>query len=186
MENRLFREYQFKFYLNAGHSISFNGQQGETHPHTWEFLIDILIQRENFVEYHVYEKAIEQFFAKYQDQKLNDLEPFDTVIPTLENIVDCFGQEIRQIIDGMGGLLRRIEGSETPTRSYMISYENDGVYLENLKKYSMESISGILDSILDTMIDEGAAYNEEGMQTHTRITGVCTFDLPGHDGSISQ
>lgn len=185
MEDRLFREYQFKFYLNAGHSISFNGQQGETHPHTWEFLIDILIQREKFVEYNVYEKAVELFFQQYQDAKLNDIEPFDTVVPTLENMVDCFGQKIRQIIDDMGGVLRRIEGSETPTRSYSISYENDSVYLESIEKYSKESISVILDSLLDSMIQEGV-FHEEGNKNNHSVTGVCTFDLHSNGGGLLQ
>ena len=153
MENRLFREYQYKFYLNAGHSISFHGQQGETHPHTWEFLIDLLIRRENFVEYNVYEKAIDVFFEQYQNTVLNNIAPFDTIIPTLENIVDYFGREIRHIIAEKGGILRRLEGSETPTRSYTISYENEEGYLESIEEHSMESISEILDSVLDYMIE---------------------------------
>lgn len=185
MENRLFREYQFKFYLNAGHSVSFNGQQGETHPHTWEFLVDILIQREKFVEYNVYEKAIELFFDKYQNIKLNDVEPFDTIVPTLENIVDCFGQKIRHIIDDMDGVLRKIEGSETPTRSYTISYENDATYLESLEQYSKESISGILDSILDSMVQEGVTH-EKNNQDNNRITGVCSFNLHSNANGILQ
>lgn len=183
MENRLFREYQFKFYLNAAHSVSFNGQKGEVHPHTWEFLIDILIKRENFVEYNVYEKEIEAFFNIYQNRVLNDIEPFDITIPTLENIVDCFGEKIRQRIDEMDGLLRKIEGSETPTRSYTISYENDNAYLESIKKYSKDSISEILDMVLDFMIQEGVAH-EESNQDKRRLTGVCTFDLSGSDRSL--
>lgn len=153
MDNKLFREYQFKFYLNAGHSISFQGQKGETHPHTWEFLIVILIRRENFREYHVYEKAIETYFAKYQNSVLNDIEPFDTIIPTLENIVDNFGQSIRQIIRNMEGILCRIEGSETPTRRYNITYEEEPEYLEEIEQFSEKSVSEILDLLLDAMLE---------------------------------
>ncbi len=160
MDNKLFREYQFKFYLNAGHSISFGGQKGETHPHTWEFLIVILIQRENLREYHVYEKAIETFFAKYQNGVLNDIEPFDMIIPTLENIVDCFGDNIRKIIKEMDGVLCRIEGSETPTRRYNITYEDDPGYLEEIDQCSKESVLEVLDRMLDSLIEEGVLYEE--------------------------
>lgn len=153
MDNKLFREYQFKFYLNAGHSISFQGQKGETHPHTWEFLIVILIRRENFREYHVYEKAIETFIAKYQNSVLNDIEPFDTIIPTLENIVDNFGQSIRQIVRNMEGVLCRIEGSETPTRRYNITYDEEPEYLEEIEQFSEKSVSEILDLLLDAMLE---------------------------------
>lgn len=153
MDNKLFREYQFKFYLNAGHSISLQGQKGETHPHTWEFLVVILIRRENFREYHIYEKAIETYFAKYQNSVLNDIEPFDTIVPTLENIVDFFGQSIRRIIRGLEGILCRIEGSETPTRRYSITYEEESDYLEEIERFSEKSVSEILDLLLDAMLE---------------------------------
>lgn len=35
MTNTTFREYKFKFYLNANHFIVINGKEGEVHPHTW-------------------------------------------------------------------------------------------------------------------------------------------------------
>ena len=152
MDNKLFREYQFKFYLNAGHSISFQGQKGETHPHTWEFLIEILIRRENYREYHVFEKVIETYFAKYQNSVLNDIEPFDTIVPTLENIVECFGQEIRKIIASQEGILCRIEGSKTPTRRYNVTYEEEPEYLEEIEQFSEKSVSEILDLLLDEML----------------------------------
>ena len=43
MALQLNRTYRFKFYLNANHYIIINGVEGETHPHTWEFTIDIMI-----------------------------------------------------------------------------------------------------------------------------------------------
>ena len=50
-ENRLFREYRLKFYLNANHFVIINNKKGETHPHTWEFTLNILVGRESFVEF---------------------------------------------------------------------------------------------------------------------------------------
>ncbi len=184
MDNKLFREYQFKFYLNAGHSISFDGQKGETHPHTWEFLIVILIQRENLREYHVYEKAIENFFAKYQNSVLNDIEPFDMIIPTLENIVDCFGDNIRKIIKEIDGILCRIEGSETPTRRYNITYEDDPGYLEEVDQCSKESVLEVLDRILDSLIEEGVLY-EENDADNNNYAGISAADRNGHGIGIS-
>ena len=43
MTNTTFREYKFKFYLNANHFIVINGKEGEVHPHTWEFMVDVLM-----------------------------------------------------------------------------------------------------------------------------------------------
>ena len=42
MATRLYREYKFKFYLNANHYIIINGKNGQTHPHTWEFVFYIM------------------------------------------------------------------------------------------------------------------------------------------------
>ena len=44
------REYRFKFYLNASHYVIFNNKKGQVHPHTWEFQVDILIDRSKYME----------------------------------------------------------------------------------------------------------------------------------------
>lgn len=31
--------YKFKFYINARHSVNFDGNQSDIHPHTWETVI---------------------------------------------------------------------------------------------------------------------------------------------------
>ena len=45
MDNKLFREYQFKFYLNANHFIIIDGKEGQRHPHTWEIMIQIRMEK---------------------------------------------------------------------------------------------------------------------------------------------
>ena len=41
-----FRQYKFKFYLNARHGIYKNGLMGEIHPHTWEIVINVVKGRD--------------------------------------------------------------------------------------------------------------------------------------------
>ena len=154
MDNKLSCEYRFKFYINASHSIIINGRQGEVHPHTWEMMLNILVERTDFMEFNVYEQVAQDFFAQYQDCTLNDKEPFDTLVPTLENIVDYFGEEIRKRMGEVGGILMRIEGSETPTRSYVVSYTSQNEYMEDVKHRSRESLSRVLDDMLDRVLDE--------------------------------
>lgn len=153
MEKKLFSQYRFKFYLNASHSIIINGRQGEAHPHTWEMILDILVNRDEFQEFNVYEKEIEKFFSQYQDSTLNTLEPFDVIVPTLENIVDYFGDKLRILIREMGGELMRFEGSETPTRSYILSYVNENDYLYNVEKQRKESLENVIDAMLDYVLE---------------------------------
>ncbi len=154
MRTSVFREYRFKFYLNSRHSILIDGHQGAIHPHTWEFDLKILLQREGFVEFNVFEKAINLCFEKYQNQILNDVKPFDTIMPTLENMVDYFGEELRPIIRAVGGELMEVEGSETPTRSYIISFENEGTYMESVEVNTHKTVSRIMDKMLDDVENE--------------------------------
>lgn len=148
MRNRLLCKYKFKFYLNASHYIIINGKQGEAHPHTWEFILDVILPNSEFVQFSVYERTIESFFATYQNQTINDLAPFDAIIPTLENMVEYFGDAIRERIQAVGGQLEQIEGSETPTRSYVISYDQDEVFLTGAEQSAQAALSDVLDQAL--------------------------------------
>lgn len=120
------RIYQFKFYLNASHYVVFDGKRGETHPHTWEFTVKIKLLKEELVPFNVYERAIEQIFAPYQNKTVNGVAPFDTIVPSLESLVEVFGERLRDVVADLDAALVEFEGSETPTRSYLLNYEDDG------------------------------------------------------------
>ena len=109
---RLNREYRIKFYLNARHFIIIDGHKGETHPHTWEMVLDIRFGRSSFVEFRTFERGISDYLSKYQNRTMNDIAPFDSVLPTLENIVDVFAEDFYTIIHDIGGVLTRIEASD--------------------------------------------------------------------------
>ena len=68
--------------------------------------------------------------------------------------MDYFGEEIRKRMGEVGGILMRIEGSETPTRSYVVSYTSQNEYMEDVKHQSRESLSRVLDDMLDRVLDE--------------------------------
>lgn len=145
---RLYREYQLKFYLNARHYIVIDGKAGETHPHTWEFSLNIRIGRGAFTPFMTFEQRINQFLAPYQNQDLNGIPPFGEILPTLENMVDYFAGEFDRIICEIGGSLRRVEASETPSRSYILNVRretgDEGAGSGNMSK--------LVDSILDNIL----------------------------------
>ena len=153
MDSTLFREYKFKFYLNASHSIIINGKQGEVHPHTWEIGLDILVQRNAFTEFNEYEKVAHEFFDTYQDKVLNEVKPFDTLMPTLENIVDYFGEELSHRMKEVGGTLMRIEGGETPTRSYVVSYLRDENFITSVGEDTQKALDHAIDDLLDRVLE---------------------------------
>ena len=150
MNTILYREYKFKFYLNANHYILIQGKPGEAHPHTWEFAFDIIMNNEGFVQFNEYEKAIDAYFDKYQNRVMNDFAPFDTMNPTLENMSEIFIMEIQQIIDRLGGILVKMESSETPTRSYVLSFEKGKSFIDHL----MTEQEGKIEEIVSTLVDQ--------------------------------
>ena len=119
------RVYRFKSYLNASHYVSFDGKRGETHPHTWQFSAKIQVGSGELRPFADYEQAIDQVFAPYQNHVVNECEPFDAIVPTLESLVEVLGQKVAAVVERMGARLLEFEGAETPARSYLLSYAPD-------------------------------------------------------------
>lgn len=116
----MYNQYKYKFYLNANHSIVIDDRVGEIHPHTWEIVMDALKVVEGFVQFSEVENTVEGFLSKYQDKYINDVDPFDTVNPTLENLCEYINIALGELLLEKGWLILRIEMSETPARSYII------------------------------------------------------------------
>lgn len=123
MSHEVRRVYCFKSYLNASHYVSFDGRRGEVHPHTWQFSAKVAVagaaEPRPFADY---ERAIEAVFEPYQNHVVNECEPFDAIVPTLESLTEVLGEKVRAVAAGMGARLVEFEGSETPARSYLLAY----------------------------------------------------------------
>ena len=152
-EKKLYREYRLKSYLNMNHYIIINGKQGQTHPHTWEFVITIIVSGDAFVEFRTFEDLIENYLDKYQNQVLNTIEPFDAINPTIENVTDHFYEELKGMLHENGGELVSMEGSETPTRSYIVSRRNEPEFIEQIRRRQTEQISGVIRYVVGQIVD---------------------------------
>ncbi len=150
---KLYREYKIKFYLNMRHYIIINGKKGETHPHTWEFALNIQFGRSSFVEFNTFERGIAEYLSKYQNKVLNEEAPFDSMLPTLENVTDYFSEEFYRIIYKIGGIMTRLEASETPTRSYIVSLEGNEENLTMAADTDKQVLSDVIDAVLDEIVE---------------------------------
>lgn len=149
MAANIYREYKFKFYLNANHYIYIEGKAGQLHPHTWEFEISILCGHEKFVEFAFYEKIVDTYLEKYQNKIINELEPFDRIMPTLENITEHFAEDLRGQIQRAGGELIMLECSETPTRRYVVGFQDDLRFIHKMEKNSKERMNEIISGLVE-------------------------------------
>ena len=124
----MLRYYRIKAYLNASHFVVFDGKKGDVHPHTWEFVATVYTTGDDIIKFTEPEKQIMKVFESYQNQIMNEHEPFNAIIPSLENITEYFAKEIAQAVAPMNYHLRRFEGSETPVRTYGVRFpEAEGV-----------------------------------------------------------
>lgn len=153
MALRFYREYCLKFYLNARHYLIIDGKKGDVHPHTWEFAIIIRFGRGDFVEFNTFEKGIEDYLSEFQNKVLNEIKPFDTILPTIENVADYFAKDFYEIIKNIGGVLVSLEASETPTRSYRLNLEEQQEFVTKNDKTHDEMLSEVVDSVLDNILN---------------------------------
>lgn len=116
-----YRVYRYKFYLDANHFIyTPAGTPGMIHPHTWEFTVELKNKNGDFVMFHEIEALINEVLKPFQNICLNEVEPFNQKVPTLENIGEHFKEIIRQKMELMNWELLQMEISETPSRSYIL------------------------------------------------------------------
>lgn len=125
-------QYKIKAYLNATHSIYIEGIAGQRHPHTWEMIVTVINGAGNdFLPFHEVEEVLEDMLKPYQDKYLNEVQPFVTINPTLENICEKFKEKLVKLFHPRDWILLKIELSETPTRSYFIDL------VEELNEFSI-------------------------------------------------
>ena len=85
---------------------------------------------------------------------MNDFEPFDTVIPTLENMSEKFVMDIRDLVERDGAKLMRMESSETPTRSYIISFAEEEEMKESLSNRRKDSLEQEIDAVVAKILEK--------------------------------
>ena len=135
----MLRYYRIKAYLNASHFVVFDGKKGDVHPHTWEFVATVYTTGDDIIKFTEPEKQIMKVFEPYQNQVMNEHEPFDAIIPSLENITEHFASKIAEAVAPMNYHLRRFEGSETPVRTYGVRFPEKGGADENADADEVEA-----------------------------------------------
>lgn len=118
------------------------------HPHTWEFTCRIAVVRHDYTPFHVFERGIKGHLEKYQNKVMNRCPPFDLVVPTIENMTEMFAKEFDAILAEQGGELQSVEGSEGPTRSFIVTLRHPAGAADGGERKA-EALSDLIDSVLD-------------------------------------
>lgn len=144
-----YHDYRIKTYLNAEHYIYINGHKGTQHPHTFEFSVYVRFPGSKFIEFKELEDTFAKITAPYQNKCLNDISPFDIIIPTTENMTEIFAEQISESVCKLGGEVLQMTTSETPTRAYVVNFDT----MKDLEKAADDFEDNALDDLIDARID---------------------------------
>lgn len=114
------RGYKFKFYLNARHMMKINNMESKIHPHTWELVMYIDKKSDIFIPFTDIENYIQKILSVYEGKFINEIPPFDTIVPSMENMCEVFSLKLRELLDNQGWEFERLEISENPSRTYFV------------------------------------------------------------------
>jgi 6-pyruvoyltetrahydropterin/6-carboxytetrahydropterin synthase len=115
--------YRFNFYLNARHSVIFDGKASNVHPHTWEVVVKFGLETTEIINFTYFERELEKYFLNYEGKYLNELTSFNNSNPTMENIGKVLYEDIKRLINNRNMYFSTLEISENPTRTYIIQAE---------------------------------------------------------------
>jgi len=123
-KNKFNRTYRYKFYLDANHSVLINGKKGESHPHTWEFLIELRNTTGEFIKFSDIEAIINKVLSQYQNKYINEIIPFNDLNPTTENMATYFKTVFEDKMNNQNWEILKLELSEAPNRTFVIEKES--------------------------------------------------------------
>ena len=115
----MFQGYKYKFKFNASHYIDLDNPETR-HAHTFHCLLFIANRRNIFVSYYEIEKYIASILSDYRGKCLNDIPPFNEVVPSLENMCQVVYNVIDKYCNSLGLDLVKIEISDNSVSWYAL------------------------------------------------------------------
>lgn len=101
----------------AAHAIMIRGEREPVHGHNWRVTLtvggDSLDEDGLLVDFHDLEAQLDDILAPFQNRHLNEVEPFDQVNPTAENVARHIAQAITPAL-ATGVKLIHVSVTEAP------------------------------------------------------------------------
>lgn len=118
--------YKLRTFINASHAVNWHNVQGAEHPHTWELILDIRPKDVlEDVKFEDMEAVIAATVNPFSGHFLNEISPFDTVTPTLENFSKLLFDILSAALDEISCRLLELSVGESPTRFYSVIRDED-------------------------------------------------------------
>lgn len=110
-------------FLNARHFVIFGDKLGPVHAHSWQMKVDVKVPANNpkQIAFNDILMKIKTSLDTYENSLLNEKSPFDSVMPTTENIAGVLYEKIEREISTLGIGLVRLSVWESPTKGIEVS-----------------------------------------------------------------
>ena len=115
--------YRLKYYIHASHAVRWNDGIGEAHSHSWEITLEFQSTNDEMIVFEDIEALLGDIFSVYSGAFLNEIEPFNAINPTLENVGKEFFKLVEKKIKPIYAKLIRLEVGESPMRFYYVTRE---------------------------------------------------------------
>ncbi|KRN27287.1 hypothetical protein IV38_GL000693 [Lactobacillus selangorensis] len=118
-----YRTYKIRAFFNASHSLATTTvkRDKKTHNHTWEVVCEVHLNDPEKADADQANRLISNTLNTLSGHKLNHLEPFRKLEPTLENVTEYLADELDVDLAAKKVQLLRIEVGISPLRYYCIT-----------------------------------------------------------------
>lgn len=121
MSNKTYT-YKLRTFINASHAIRWQGAQGAEHPHTWELILTIKPNNAlATLKFELIEDVIQKSILPFSGQFLNEITPFDQLVPTLENFTEELFNRLSHELLTIACQLIDLSVGESPTRYFSVA-----------------------------------------------------------------
>lgn len=111
--------YLYHITFNAMHNLV-PEEPKKMHAHTFCVGIYVIEEQEEHLIFENSENILHRYFNRYQGIRLNELSPFNEIVPTLENMGEVFYWDLKPIFKRNGMNLLLLEMGDSPISTYCI------------------------------------------------------------------
>jgi len=108
-----------KDHFDAAHNLyDYPGECQHLHGHTWD--IEVTVESSQLCElgmvydFALLKKDLKQVLARYDHKHLNQIEPFDKISPTAENLARVIFESLTELIVAEGVVVTEVAVWESP------------------------------------------------------------------------
>lgn len=111
--------YRIRYQFNAEHSLDISDPE-KMHAHTFRLTAYLENVGDELHTIDRCENLIAEYFDGYKGHRMNDAEPFHTMVPTIENMCEVFYEHLQDKLLQEGIQLVKLELGDSPLTSYSV------------------------------------------------------------------